>query len=50
MAYRRSSDGMRLLSAWNIIIDLVLPFIFNGGRRLCVIPGKDNPLKLSICA
>jgi hypothetical protein len=34
MAYRRSSDGMRLLSAWNITIDLVLPFIFNSGRRL----------------
>jgi len=34
MAYGRSSDGMRLLSAWNIIIDLVLPFIFNNGRRL----------------
>jgi hypothetical protein len=33
MAYRRSSDGKRLLSAWNIIINLVLPFIFiNGGR------------------
>jgi hypothetical protein len=33
MAYRRSSDGMRLLSAWNIIIDLVLSFVFiNGGR------------------
>jgi hypothetical protein len=34
MAYGRSSDGMRLLSACNIIIDLVLPFIFNSGRRL----------------
>jgi len=34
MANRRSSDGMRLLSAWNITIDLVLPFIFNSGRRL----------------
>jgi hypothetical protein len=34
MAYRRSSDGMRLLSARNITIDLVLPFIFNSGRRL----------------
>jgi hypothetical protein len=34
VTYRRSSDGMRLLSAWNIIVDLVLPFIFNSGRRL----------------
>jgi hypothetical protein len=34
MANRRSSDGMRLLSAWNIIIDLVLSFIFNSRRRL----------------
>jgi len=34
MAYRRSSDGMRLLSAWNIIINLVLPFIFSNGGRL----------------
>jgi hypothetical protein len=29
MAHRRSSDGMRLLSAWNIISDLFLLFIFN---------------------
>jgi hypothetical protein len=34
MANRRSSDGMRLLSAWNIIIDLFLLFIFNSGRKL----------------
>jgi len=34
MAYRRSSDGKRLLSAWNIIIDLVLPFVFSSERRL----------------
>jgi hypothetical protein len=34
MAYRRSSDGMRLLSAWDIIIDLVLFFVFNSERRL----------------
>jgi hypothetical protein len=34
MAYRRSSDGIRLLTAWNIIINLVLPFIFSSGRRL----------------
>jgi hypothetical protein len=30
----RSSDGMRLLNAWNIIVDLFLIFIFNSGRRL----------------
>jgi hypothetical protein len=34
MANRRSSNGMRLLSAWNIIIDLFLQFIFNSGRKL----------------
>jgi hypothetical protein len=34
VAYRRSSDGMRLLSTWNIIINLVLPFIFSNGGRL----------------
>jgi hypothetical protein len=34
MASRRSSDGMRLLSAWNIIIDLFFLFIFNNGRKL----------------
>jgi hypothetical protein len=34
MAYRRSSNGMRLLSAWDIIICLVLPFIFGNGGRL----------------
>jgi len=34
MANRRSSNGMRLLSAWNIIIDLFLLFIFNSGRKL----------------
>jgi hypothetical protein len=34
VAYRRSSDGMRLLSAWYIIINLVLPFIFSNGGRL----------------
>jgi len=34
MANRRSSDGMKLLSAWNIIGDLVLPIIFNSGRRV----------------
>jgi hypothetical protein len=34
MAYRRCSYGLRLLSAWDIIIDLVLLFIFNSGRRL----------------
>jgi len=34
MVYRRSSDGRGLLSAWNISINLVLPFIFNNGGRL----------------
>jgi hypothetical protein len=34
MAYRRSFVGMRLLSAWNIIINLVLPFIFSNRGRL----------------
>jgi hypothetical protein len=34
MANGRSSDGMRLLNAWNIIVDLFLLFIFNSGRRL----------------
>jgi hypothetical protein len=34
MANRRSSDGMRLLSAWNFIIDLFLLFIFNNQREL----------------
>jgi hypothetical protein len=31
MACRRSSHGGGLLSAWNISIKLVLPFIFNSG-------------------
>jgi hypothetical protein len=34
MANRRSSDGMRSLSAWNIIINIFLLFIFNSGRKL----------------
>jgi len=34
MAYGSSSDGMRLLGAWNIIIELLLPFIFSSGRRV----------------
>jgi hypothetical protein len=34
MTYRRSSDGIRLLSAWTITIDLVLSFFFKSGRRL----------------
>jgi hypothetical protein len=34
MENRRSPDGMKLPSAWNIIVDLVLSFIFNSGRRL----------------
>jgi hypothetical protein len=34
MANRRSYDGMRLLSSWNIIINLFLLFIFNSERKL----------------
>jgi hypothetical protein len=34
MANGRSSDGMRLLSAWHIIVDLFLICIFNSRRRL----------------
>jgi hypothetical protein len=34
MANIRSSDGMRLLNAWNIIINLFLLFIFNSRRKL----------------
>jgi hypothetical protein len=34
MENRRSPNGMRLLSAWNIIIDLFLMFIFNSGGKL----------------
>ncbi|XP_062176085.1 uncharacterized protein LOC133881146 [Alnus glutinosa] len=34
MAYGGSSDGIRLLCAWNIIIELVLLFIFSSGSRL----------------
>jgi hypothetical protein len=34
MANRRSYDGMRLLGAWNIIIDLFLLFFFNNWRKL----------------
>jgi hypothetical protein len=34
MANGRSSDGMRLLNAWNIIVDLFLLFIFNSGSFL----------------
>jgi hypothetical protein len=30
----RSFDGMSLLNAWNIIVDIFLLFIFNSGRRL----------------
>jgi hypothetical protein len=33
VANRRSSDGMKLLSAWNII-KLFLMLIFNRGRKL----------------
>jgi hypothetical protein len=35
MANGRSSNGMRLPGAWNIIIDLFLLFIFNNWRKLC---------------
>jgi hypothetical protein len=34
MANRKSSNGMRLLNAWNIIFNLFLLFIFNSGRKL----------------
>jgi hypothetical protein len=34
MANRRSSDGIRLLNAWNIIINLFLLFIFKSRRKL----------------
>jgi hypothetical protein len=34
MANIRSSDGMRLLNAWNIIINLFLLIIFNSRRKL----------------
>jgi hypothetical protein len=34
MAYRRSPDGKGLLSARNISMKLVLPFIFNSGGRI----------------
>jgi hypothetical protein len=34
MANRRSPNGMRLLSSWNIIIDLFLLFIYNSGGKL----------------
>jgi hypothetical protein len=34
MANGRSSDGMRLLNAWNIIVDLFLLSIFNSGSSL----------------
>jgi hypothetical protein len=44
MAYRRFFDGRRLLSAQNISIKFVLPFIFHSGRRLwdCRLK-KDSP-------
>jgi hypothetical protein len=44
MAYRRFSDGMRLLSVWNISINFSIPFIFNSGGRLwdCKF-NKDSP-------
>jgi hypothetical protein len=44
MAYRRFSDGRGLLSAWNISINFVLPFILKSGGRLwdCRL-NKDSP-------
>jgi hypothetical protein len=44
MAYSRFSDGMGLLSAWNISINFVLPFILNSWGRLwdCRL-NKDSP-------
>jgi hypothetical protein len=44
MAYRIFSDGRRPLSARNISINFVLPFIFNSGGRLwdCRLD-KDSP-------
>jgi hypothetical protein len=44
MAYRRSTDGRGLLSAQNISIKLVLPFIFNSGGRIWDFRlDKDSP-------
>jgi hypothetical protein len=44
MAYGRFSDGRGLLSARNISINFVLPFILNNGGRLwdCRL-NKDSP-------
>jgi hypothetical protein len=44
MEYRRFSNGRRLLSARNISINFVIPFIFNSGGRLwdCRL-NKDSP-------
>jgi hypothetical protein len=44
MAYRRSSYGKGLLSAQNISIKLVLPFIFNSEGEIwdCRL-NKDSP-------
>jgi hypothetical protein len=44
VTYRRSSDGKGLLSARNISIKLVLPFIFDSGGRIwdCRL-NKDSP-------
>jgi hypothetical protein len=44
MAYGRFSDGRGLLSARNISINFVLPFILNSGGRLwdCRL-NKDSP-------
>jgi hypothetical protein len=44
VTYRRFFDGRRLLSARNISINFVLPFIFNSGGRLWDYRlDKDNP-------
>jgi hypothetical protein len=44
MAYRRFFYGRGLMSAWNISINFVLPFILNSGGRLwdCML-NKDSP-------
>jgi hypothetical protein len=42
MENRRSSDGMRLLGAWNIIIDLFLLFFFNNWRKLWTVGGTNT--------
>jgi hypothetical protein len=50
MAYRRFSDGRRFLSARNISINFVLPFIFSSGGRLwdCSLNKNNSGSKGSI--